>query len=171
MSMSHKAFSFDWKAFESDELFRLLIEALQSNEVSSLIGYIKNYHTELKDPYEGEPLDRNWREMLANHDVYEYGDFALTRFYDPAADLGVAEEWIEVDNLLADPDREAFLGFPIRCANNVFDPGRMGSYFQTPEQVSTSLIIVDKLAIEAVKSFKKLLEDCSQSGSGIYVTF
>jgi hypothetical protein len=171
MSMSHKAFSFDWKEFESDELFRLLIGALQSNEVSSLIGYIENYHTELKDPYEGEPLDRNWQEMLANRDVYEYGDFALTRFYDPAADLGVAEAWIEVDNLLSEPERGAFLGFSIRCANNVFDPGRMGSYFQTPEQVSASLRIVGELGIEAVKSFKKLLEDCSQRGLGIYVTF
>jgi hypothetical protein len=171
MSMSHKAYSFDWKVFESDELYMLLVGALESNEVSSLIGYIENYRTELKDPYEGEPLARNWQEMLENHDVDEYGDFALTRFYDPAADLGVAEEWMEVDNLLSDPDRGAFLGFPIRCANNVFDPGRMGSYFQTPEQVTSSLIIVGELAIEAVESFKELLEDCSHKGLGIYVTF
>lgn len=171
MSMSHKAFAFDWKAFESDELYTLLVSALESDEVSSLIEYIENYRAELKDPYEGEPLAQNWQEMLENCDVNEYGDFALTRFYDPAADKGVAEEWMQIDDLLSKTDRVALLGFPICSANNIFDPGVMGTYFQTPEQVPESLSIVNQLALEAVESFKKLLEDCSQSGLGIYVVF
>lgn len=169
--MSHKAFAFDWKAFENDELYTLLVQALESNEVLSLIRYIKNHRTELRDPYEGEPLEQTWQEMLENHDVNEYGDFALTRFYDPAADLGVAEAWMEIDDLLSEVDRGALLGFPIRSVNRVFDPGRMGSYFQTPDQVSKSLRIVNKLAIEAIQPFQELLVGCSQSGLGLYVTF
>lgn len=171
MSMSHKAFAFDWKAFERNELQMLLVEALESNEVSSLIRYIENHRTELRDPYEGEPLDQTWQKPLESRDVHAYGDFALTRFYNPAADMGVAEEWMEIDNLLSAADRGALLGFEIRSATNVFNPGRMGSYFQTPDQVSESLRVVDRLAIEAIEPFKELLEDCSQSGLGIYVTF
>lgn len=171
MSMSHKAFAFDWKAFESDELYTLLVQALESNKVLALSRYIENHCTELKDPYEGEPLDRTWQEMLENCDVHEYGDFALTRFYDPAADWGVGCEWMEIDDLLSEADRGALLGFSIRSENNVFDPGRMGSYFQKPDRVLQSLKVVNALSIEAVESFKKLLEDCSQSELGIYATF
>jgi hypothetical protein len=57
MSISHKAFAFDWKAFESDELYTLLVQALESREVLPLIRYIENYSAKLKDPYEGQPLD------------------------------------------------------------------------------------------------------------------
>lgn len=171
MSMSHKAFAFDWKAFESDELYTLLVQALESNEVLALNRYIENHCAELKDPYEGEPLDRTWQEILENCDIHEYGDFALTRFYDPAADRGVGCEWMEIDDLLFEADRGALLGFPISFENNVFDPGRMGSYFQTPDRVLESLRIVDALAIETVESFKQLLVDCSQSELGVYVTF
>jgi hypothetical protein len=171
MSISHKAFAFDWNAFESDELYMLLFRALESDEVSSLIDYIDNHRAELKDPYEGEPLEPSWQELLENQDVHEYGDFALTRFYDPTADLGVAEKWMEIENLLSETDRGALLGFPICSGNNVFDPSLMGSYFQAPEQILESLSIVGELAIEAVESFKELLGNCIQSRLGIYVTF
>jgi hypothetical protein len=43
MSMSHKAFAFDWKAFEGDELYKLLIQALESEEVLPLIRYIETH--------------------------------------------------------------------------------------------------------------------------------
>jgi hypothetical protein len=109
--------------------------------------------------------------MLGNRDVHEYGDFALTRFYNPATDLGVAEEWAEIDNLLSEADRLALLGFPLCSENNVFDPGRMGSYFQTPAQVSESLGIVNNLETKTVASFKELLKACRQSDLGVYVTF
>lgn len=171
MLMSHKAFAFDWRRFESDELYPLIVSALESDEVACLIAYIEKYLTELKDPYEGEPLEQTWQELLENYDVHEYSDFALTRFYNPAADLGVAEAWLEIDNSLTETERGVFLGLPIHSTATVFDPGRMGSYFQTPEQVLNSLKIVAKLCIKPVESFKKLLEDCSQNRLGIYVTF
>lgn len=171
MSMSHKAFAFDWRRFESDELYTLITRALESNQVACLVAYIEKHLPELKDPYEGVPLDQTWQELLDNRDVHEYSDFALTRFYDPAADLGVAEEWIEIDRSLTEAERGVFLGFPIHAAKTAFDPGRMGSYFQTPEQVSESLKIVNQLAITSIASFKRLLESCSQHRLGIYVTF
>jgi hypothetical protein len=171
MSMSHKAFAFDWKAFKSDELYALIIHALESNEPSPLARYIENHYLHLKDPYEGEPLGQTWQEILMNSDIQVYGDFALTHFYNPAADQGVAEAWMEIHALLSKTDRGALLGFSLCSVTNVFDPGLMGSYFQTPEQVSNSLKVVNKLAIKAIEPFKELLEECIQSELGIYVTF
>jgi hypothetical protein len=171
MSISHKAFAFDWKTFESDELHTLIVQALESEQLLPLIRYIENHRAKLKDPYKGKPLDLNWQEMLENRDINEYSDFALTHFYNPAADMGVAEEWTELDKLLSEAERLALLGFPIRSENNIFDPGRMGSYFQAPAQVSASLGIVNELAIEAIESYKELLKICCQSDLGVYVTF
>lgn len=64
MPMAHKAYAFDWKAFEIDEFSTLLVQALESDDASLLICYIENHRHSLKDPYEGDPLDENWREML-----------------------------------------------------------------------------------------------------------
>lgn len=61
--------------------------------------------------------------------------------------------------------------FSISSSSNVFDPGRMGSYFQTSEQVLESLAIVRELEIPSIEPFQELLEECSQQGLGIYVTF
>jgi hypothetical protein len=171
MSMSHKAYAFDWNAFDRDELSMILPRSLESDDVLPLIRYIDIHLGELKDPYEGEPLDETWQEMLGTKDVHEYADFALTRFYDPDTDLGIGEEWIEIDDSLSECNRNSLLGFPLRSNNNVFDPGRMGSYFQTPEQVLESLSSVKDLKIAALESFQALLADCSQRKLGIYVTF
>ncbi len=171
MSMSHKAYAFDWNTFECDELFTILIESLESNDVLPLAHYIKIHYTKLKDPYEGEPLTEIWQEMLEKKDTQEYGDFALTRFYDPAADMGIGEEWMEIDELLSEFNRGAFLGYSVHSKNNVFDPGHMGSYFQTPVQVSESLLKISELTIETTESFQSLLEDAALSGLGVYVTF
>lgn len=57
MSMTHKAYAFNWKAFEIDEfspLSPLLIQALESDDASSLIRYIENHRDSLKDPDEGD---------------------------------------------------------------------------------------------------------------------
>ncbi|PSB58491.1 hypothetical protein C7B77_04495 [Chamaesiphon polymorphus CCALA 037] len=169
--MAHKAYAFDWKAFEQDELFIILPRSLECDDVLSLVRYIQLHYAQLKDPYEGEPLDETWQEILENKDVHEYADFTLTRFYDPDRDLGIGEEWIEIDESLSECNRSILLGFPLCSKNNVFDPGRMGSYFQTPERVLDSLRNVRELKIDALESFQTLLEDCSQRRLGLYVTF
>jgi len=67
------------------------------------------------------------------------------------------------------------LGLPV----NLFDSGRYGSYFQTPEQVAESLPRVrgfdlswlDEQDRGFVRRFVRLLEECVAVGLGLYVTF
>jgi hypothetical protein len=169
--MSHKAYAFDWQAFEQDRLLGILVEALRTDETSLLIEYVEAYQGSLRDPYEGEPLCEDWLLMTESWDVHQYGDFALTRFYNPSQDFGIAGDWLEIDALLTKQQRNALLGFPIGYKDKVFDPGRMGSYFQTPEQVSRSLIALSRLNIPEVQPFQGLLQACQQENLGLYVTF
>lgn len=179
MSMSHKAYAFDWKAFQRDELVGLLHDALATDDPASLIRYIENNRNALRDPYEGEPLPVNWRDMLENNDVQEFGDYALTRFYDPGDDWGMGNWWSKISNRFPPSDRNALAGFCVGPENNPFNPGRQASCFQTPEQVKQSLGTVEKfdpLKLEEYQrkllaTFKTLLEDCVEKRLGLYVTF
>ncbi len=78
---------------------------------------------------------------------------------------------MEIDESLPEFDRGLLLGSPLHSKNNIFDPGYMGSYFQTPEQVYESLQNMSELAIENTESFQALLEDSHRRGLGLYVTF
>jgi hypothetical protein len=91
MSMSHKAYTFDWRGFELD-LRPLLENALVADNTGLLETFIDDHREVLTHPYEGEPLSDDWRAALENRDVHEYGDYALTRFYNPADGCGIAEE-------------------------------------------------------------------------------
>jgi hypothetical protein len=181
MSMSHKAYAFDWLRFERNELSRVLWHALETSNPAALRSYITAHVDELKDPYEGEPLDLAWEEKLENRDVHEYGDYALTRFYDPAEDWGsIAAQWRAIDGRLStDADRSALLGTPFGPPGNYFDPGRQGSYFQTPEEIAESLSRVRQFSTadleeyqeESLKRFEQLLKQCAADHRGLYVTF
>src|SRR3954453_8782269 len=139
MPMCHKAYAFDWAAFERDELPGLLSRALETGDTSGLLAYVERNRGLLKDPYEGDPLGEDWEDTLENRDVHEYGDYALTRFYAPAADRGLGPCWADIDDALPREDREVLLGSPFGPEHNRFDPGRYGSYFQTPVRAAGSL--------------------------------
>jgi hypothetical protein len=128
--MEHKAYALDWSRFESD-LLPLLLDALASDDPDTLEVYIDRHLHELSDPYEGQPLSADWRESLENRDVQEYGDYALTRFYDPGDCWGIGYEWARLSDQLPELAANAILGFPVGPAEHLFDPGRYGSYFQT----------------------------------------
>jgi hypothetical protein len=173
VSMSHKAYAFDWRTFQKDELHALLFTALQSSDAAGIKRYIDAHRDELRDPYEGEALEPDWEAMLENRDVHAYGDFALTRFYDPSDDQGLADDWLVIDGQLSDPDRATLLGVAMGPIGQEFDPGRQGSYFQTPELVIESLRRIESLSarMPQLRSFAELLRVCADSGRGIYVTF
>ena len=105
--------------------------------------------------------------------MHEYGDFALTRFYDPADDRGVGNAWVGIDASLPEQDRPALLGRPLGRAGREFDPGRQGSYFQTPEQVVESLRRVQRLSEyqDVLRGYIELLRACAAGRRGVYVTF
>jgi hypothetical protein len=168
--MEHKAYVFDWSRFEFD-LRLLLTEALATDDTAELEAYIDRHLTELMDPYEGEPLTAEWRDALENRDVHEYGDYALTRFYDPGDCSGVGYEWARLSEELPEPAAVALLGFTVGPPGRLFDPGRYGSYFQTPAQVRESLAALKPLGLSELAGFVELLERCAAKGRGVYVTF
>src|SRR5205823_3307806 len=164
----HKAYAFDWPRFESD-LHPVLVRALTDNDPAELEVYIDQHLAELTDPCEGEPLSADWRDALENRDVHEYGDYALTRFYDPADCWGVGYEWARLSDELPEPAANAMLGSSVGPPERLFDPGRYGSYFQTPKRVRESLAVLKPLAVPELARFVELLERCAAEGRGVYV--
>lgn len=169
MPMTHKAYAFDWSRFEFG-LLPILIEALIADDTAALEAFIDDNHALLTDPYEGEPLPNDWRAGL-NWDVHVYGDYALSAFYDPADDCGIAGEWGEVSECLPGASANALLGFSLGPPERPFDPGRYGSYFQTPSQVQKSLEFLQPLGMPELSPFVDLLARCNAEGRGVYVTF
>ena len=88
MSMSHKAFAFDWRTFER-ELLPVLVHALSTDSGDGLVRFVDSNITHCTDPYEGEPLLPNWKDSLGTGDVQELGDYALTKYYDATDDCGL----------------------------------------------------------------------------------
>src|SRR5215475_8354832 len=109
MSMDNKAYVFDYNAF-MNELSGTLLDALSTGQTDSLMKFIDENWDSLTDPDEGEPLDESWRDMIETAarqtygvfalDAHIYGDFALTKFYDPADNIGLSHYWDEVESLL-----------------------------------------------------------------------
>lgn len=170
MAMSHKAYAFDWQGFEFD-LLPLLGEALATDDPGELAAFIDTHRDLLTDPYEGKPLPADWRASLESRDVHEYADYALTRFYDPANDCGLHEDWVEISDRLPANAADALLGFSVGPPNRMFDPGRYGSYFQNPAQVQESLATLRRLDLPELAEFIELLERCTAEGRGVYTTF
>lgn len=170
MSMVHKAYAFDWDRFAA-ELLGILMEALETNDPSCLLQDIDAHRAHLTDPYEGQPLPEDWRSRLEVGDIEELSDYALTRFYNPNQDCGLSEAWLILSDHLPESVQTALLGSPIGPSGRPFDPGRMGSYFQTPAQARQSLEAVATVDMSAIRSYRELLETCVQKGLGVYVTF
>lgn len=173
--MEHKAFIFDYQKFEQ-ELLPLLKDGLATGECSSLILFIQQNLGSLTDPYEGEGLDDDWEETIESEDPHQYGDFALTKYYDPTNDIGLGSAWQSIQEVLPDNQRiSPILGLIVGDARNPFDPGKMGAYFQNAGQVSGSLIFLQRLVqehpSEEVNEALELLLRVSQSQKGLYVTF
>jgi hypothetical protein len=168
--MEHKAYAFDWLQFDLN-LHPLLVEALTANDTAQLEAFIDQHLDELTDPYEGKPLSADWRDTLGNRDVHECGDYALTRYYDPADCWGIGYEWTRLRDELPEPAANAMLGFAVGPAENFFDPGRYGSYFQTPRGVRGSLAELQPHGCQQLARYLELLERCVAERRGVYVTF
>lgn len=170
MSMSHKAFVFDWNGFQS-ELAPLLARSLADGDTVRLIEFGSRHQISLREPYEGEPLDPDWIEHLEIGDVQEVADFVLTRYYDPTQDRGLGGLWSVLDDSLDAGQRQALLGRTVGPETEPFDPGRMGSYFQDEETARKSLDVLRQLTRPEVANFVSLLEQAVTSSKGLYVTF
>lgn len=178
MSSEHKAFIFDYSDFES-QLKAILENALASGDSSSIKRYIAENLAHLKDPYEGEMLNENWESMLEIQDPHQYGDFALTKFYDALEDIGLGYDWESIQDLLSHKSncKTIILGLPIGLDNNYFDPGKLGSYFQSPAEVKQHLRLLENIIDDnpdlasLLDSAFQMLQAASQVDKGLYITF
>lgn len=178
MSMDHKAFVFDCDAFDR-ELRPTLERALCSQDTSDLIAFINANFGDLTDPYEGEPLGADWEAMIETHNAHQYGDFALTKYYQPAADIGLGVAWGHIQELIAnDPalHESPVLGTPIGPKDAFFDPGKMGAYLQNADQVRRHHEYLVRLQHEFpndnnLKKAIQMLAQAKDADKGLYVTF
>lgn len=145
MTMEHKAFLFDYEEFMR-QLNETLINSLLHDDREALIDFIEQNIEDIKDPNEGLPLDRSWRDTIEDGDVDEYGDFALTKFYEPLEDIGLGYEWMNIEKVLSEDflldSKKFILGENIGFPDRYFDPGKMGSYIQSYTQIKTNLEIL-----------------------------
>jgi hypothetical protein len=174
MSMIHRAFVFDDDAFRS-ELAGMLGEALLSGDLTQLRAFIEQHHRKLTDPYEGEPLDASWESQIESKDAHQYGDFAITKYLDSAEDLGLGADWQAMGEFLEAHGlpESILLGAPFEG----FDPGKQGSYFQSPQMVRDNLRRLDELVgrtpalARRVAPLRAMLEAAERRVRGLYVTF
>lgn len=147
--MEHKAYEFDSDNFYN-ELFPVLEESLSKDENTNLYFFIKENLGYLTDPYEGEPLQEDWEELLETKKSQELGDFALTKYYKVTEDFGLGDIWLPLQEKLPQNIVNALLGTSI----SGFDPGGYGSYFQSSNQRIENVALLNKSNINQLKNLQ-----------------
>jgi len=177
MSMEHKAFLFDYDSFDR-ELRSILEDALGSGDSARLRSYIISNLHRLKDPYEGYALSGEWESLIESHNAHQYGDFALTKYYRPTSDIGLGRSWEHVQELIASDltlTESPILGATVGPRGNPFDPGGMGSYFQSSPSVRQHLEYLSGLAKnvkdDGLLKAMQMLNEAAKVDSGLYITF
>ncbi len=179
MVLEHKAFVFDYSSFQ-DELMDILVNSLKTETTDRLKQFILQNLSSLKDPYEGDMLDSDWESLMEVYDAHQYGDFAITKFYNPQDDVGLGYDWQELDELLnqeLDSKYSILLGSTIGSKDNLFDPGKIGFYFQSLQQVNNNLEIIKTLIrekpelVEPLKIAIAMFQSAVSESKGLYITF
>src|SRR4051812_36993308 len=171
MSFDHKAYSFDWQSF-TDELAPILRRALATSDARAIEVFIDANPSACSNPYDGEPLDAEWRGALESGDLQEIADFALTRFYDSTVSRGLSHVWLELEQAAPAIALGPLLGTPFGPSDEaLFDPGRMGSYFQSPDDVAATLVALRGVRNDAVEKYASFLRTVVEEQRGLYVTF
>lgn len=185
MSSEHKAYVFDFQLFK-EELSSILNQALLDKDASGLIGFIDSNIADLINPYTEEAMSGDWQSYLEIGDIDEYGDFAITKYYDLEDDIGLGYNWLDIQNILvknlrtlegeSERQKSPILGNAFGPENKEFDPGKLGSYFQSRLDVSKNINIVNSLLdlgnnIHELSLVRDILLQAHGSQRGLYVTF
>jgi hypothetical protein len=168
--MEHKAYVFDWVAFEG-ELAPVLYAALATGECDALAAFVCAHRGQLTDPNDGEPLPEDWRKLVETWDAHQLGDLALTKYYRAADVDGLSYDWVELDDRAPPAVAAALLGEPFGPKQNCFDPGKYGSYFQTPERARESLAALGRVRWPELRPYRTILKEAARQRRGVYVTF
>ena len=174
--MEHRAFVFHFGTFEV-ELKPILIDGLATGNCSELRCFIQDNLEFLSDPYEGEPLNSSWESMIEFPDAHQYGDFALTRYYRPDQDIGLGYYWEVLQEKVAGivkSGESPILGFTVGPTEVPFDPGKMGTYFQTSSLARDNLRKLEALSAgqdPVWESAIKMLAAAVNVQRGLMITF
>jgi hypothetical protein len=167
--MSHKAYALRYESFQA-ELAPVLLAALATREATGLEAFVVRNRAQLSVPWDAAPLPAAWAPATPGS-VQELADVALTLFYDPGRDFGLAEAWRHEDEQLPEAARACLLGETFGPPGAVFDPGLQGSYFQSPDAVIASERTLQVLRRSSLQQFLSGLAVVRQAGAGLYVTF
>lgn len=170
MSMSHKAYAFDWQGFIAG-LAPCLNWALENDQRELLCKFVRDNLSDCSNPYDGAPLNDDWQSLLSEGDVQELADFALTKYYLPDSDFGLGRDWLSLTGTLSALQNAALLGSPFGPPSHLFDPGRQGSYFQSEAEVERSLGALSACANETIQVWRACLANMPADRKGLYVTF
>ncbi len=171
--MEHKAFLFNYRMFET-ELKPGLETSLGIGDCAWLKSFIDRNLDELSDPYEGEGLAPGWEDLIEHSDAHQYGDFALTKYYSPAEDIGLGYGWQASHERFAGLVRRnesPVLGITVGQPQCVFDPGKVGSYFQSERMVIENLAAVASVLGQGGQELIRILQSAVDAKKGLYVTF
>ncbi|MEM7713866.1 MAG: hypothetical protein AAF349_09875 [Cyanobacteria bacterium P01_A01_bin.68] len=179
MTMEHKAFIFDYNTFIK-ELADILDNALVKNKIHELIAFIEKNLSDLKHPDEGETLNYSWKKIIEIGDVDEYADIAITKYYNPEDNIGLSYNWMQLDDLLLQElnlEISPLLGTVFGSSEVYFNPGKQGSYFQSPEKVRENFELINSLSNEKLHKLsnidilKNMFLDALVLQKGLYLTF
>ena len=168
MAIIHKAFAFDFELFDR-ELSAPFEAALRSLDCAQLVDFISTYKDALRDPHDGGPLPADWQSLVDPDDVQAHASLALTRYYDPAVTIGVAERFSSEE--FSDNEQIALMGTPISAGEVSFDPNGFGAYFQTVDEARLSIRLLSGTSNDALRSFADRVREVVRAGKGLYVHF
>lgn len=142
MSIVHKAYLFEYSAFEA-EFASLLYTSLEQNKVELLEQFIQQHCVELTDLDTWEPLGEDWQDHSeADQDIQWYADIALTKYYDLAmGNLGLSYSWDALGAYLESLPQILTEADTLICGRlfgppgHRLDPGKMGTGLLSPTEV------------------------------------
>ncbi|MEH1942426.1 MAG: hypothetical protein V7L01_19730 [Nostoc sp.] len=118
--------------------------------------------------------------MIETEDINQYGDFAITKYYNPQCNIGLGYNWMPLYDILPnelDKDVSPLLGKFFGIPGNYFNPGKMGSYFQSLEQVKNNFELLNFLLNENKEHLPnlallmKMLSNALDLKKGLNITF
>ena len=149
MSILHKAWPFDYDAFER-ELAAILFAALETDDVAPLRAFINEHYASMWGGRHAKTLGPDWEESLIaeaerpehrQYLVQWYGDLAITRYYHDDEEMGLDYAWDVLHAYLRTVPavrawaNELIRGFPFGPEDRLFDPGRQGTGFLDADTV------------------------------------
>ncbi|MBL0736342.1 hypothetical protein JI750_05565 [Flavobacterium sp. GN10] len=189
--MEHKSFLFNTSAFIK-ELSEIILTAGDTENETLLISFINENLDNLKSPYSGEKLTKEWHEELETEDIQELADFALTKYYNPDQELGLSFVWESLLELFDDLDLKYnceyyILGEFLSYKNFTLDPGKMGLGFVNSEHITDihrELISLkeafadicetenfDEKIINVYEELIMIYQEAKESNCGLLMTF